>query len=191
MAIIDTEKLKLRAVNILLQTIGELPIQDEEDIDVLVEAQVAETTLDEVTSAVLSEGWDFNTDSGYTFPIALDGTIPIPYNVLELSSDDADLIMRQWKIYSKGNNSFIFTEPQEVNILWNLNFNELTHPIRHYITIRAARIFSARNIGDSAAFQYTKEDEMSAMYAARHSESRTGKYNMLDGEFGQEYDRGI
>ena len=180
----ESEKLKLRGVNVLLRTIGELSIQDVADIDILIEAQEAELTIEEVTKAVLSERWDFNTDVGYKFPIAVDGTIPIPNNVLNISSKDANLIMRQWKLYDKSNNTFVFTEPQEVDVVWDMEFNSLTHALRHYITIRSARIFSARAIGDSAAFKYTAEDEVSAMYAARHSESDTGRYNMLNGEFG-------
>jgi len=183
---LEAEQLKLHAVNILLRTIGELGIETLSDIDVLVEAREAESTLEEVTLAVLSERWDFNTDIDYTMPIAPDGTIPIPTNILDITSKDGNLIMRQWKLYDKQNNTFIFDEPQDVNIVWAMEFNTLTHPIRHYITIRAARIFTSRMIGDKAAFDFTSKDEESALLSARHSESRSGNYNMLSGEFGSQ-----
>ncbi len=181
---LETEKMVLNAVNILLRTIGEISIQSIEDLGALIEAQEAVATIEEVTKAVLAERWDFNIDEGYTLPIAPDGTIPIAYNILDISSSDANLVMRQWKLYDKKNNTFIFESPQTVDVLWDMEFNSLTHPIRHYITIRAARIFAARAIGDSASFKYTIEDESSALYAARHSEAGTGRYNMLNGSFG-------
>jgi hypothetical protein len=65
-----------------------------------------------------------------------------------------------------------------------MEFNTLSHPIRHYITIRAARVFAARVIGDSNAISFTALDEEDAYLACRRSESRTGNYNMLNGLYG-------
>ena len=185
MATPDTQKLLLKSVNILLRSIGELGISDEEDFNALVEANEAKETIQEVLDAVLSEGWDFNSSDGAKLVPQPDGIIPIPYNVLEVSSIDGDLIMKDWRLYSKSANSIVFESTQTVDIIWNVPFDSLTHALRHYITIRAALVFGARLIGDSAAFKYTSVDEDKAFYSAKHSDSRTGKYNMLNGAFGQ------
>jgi len=183
--IINTEKLLLDSVNILLKAINQLPIETEADYDVLIEARMAKETLIEVKRAVLSEGWDFNTDTDYILAIDPQGMIPIPSNVLDLQSAIGNnLIIRDWKLYDKDRQSFIFEEAQKVNIIWDMDFNTLTHPIRHYITIRAARIFISRTIGDTNAVGFNQIDEENAYTACRRSEGRTGKYNMFRSPFG-------
>ena len=61
----DSQKFMLNSVNILLQTIGELPIEDEADIDAILEARIARDVIIEAKQNVLSEGWDLNTDTDY------------------------------------------------------------------------------------------------------------------------------
>ena len=182
---LNSEKFLLDAVNILLSSINELPIETEADYDVIMEAKLARDTLLEVKRAVLSEGWDFNRDENYILPLDQQGMIPIPGNVLDLQGVMGDnLIIRDWKLYNKDKQTFIFEEPQKVNIVWDMDFNSLTHPIRHYITIRSARIFIARTIGDTNAVSYTVADEEDAYLACRRSETRTGKYNMFRSRYG-------
>ena len=182
--IIDTEHLLLDATNILLQTINQLPIETEADYDVIMEARMARDTIIEVKRAVLSESWDFNRDNNYKLVRDPQGMIPLPSNVLDVSGMGGNLIMRDWKLYSKKDQSFIFDSDKIVDIVWDMPFNSLSHSIRHYITIRAARIFAARTIGDSAMVQYTLVDEEDAYLTARRSESRTGRYNMFNSTYG-------
>ncbi len=185
---LNTEHLLLDGVNILLATINEQPIEKEEDFEIILEARVARSTLYEVKRAVLSEGWDFNTDKNYVFPIDTEGMIPVPANVLDVTGGSGDIIMRNWRLYSKQKQSHLFEEEQPCDVTWDVLYNSLTHPIRHYITIRAARVFAARDIGDAKAVEYTKDDEETARLAARRSESRTGQHNMLSsGSYGTNF----
>ena len=178
------EKQLLEAVNILLETINELPIETEEDYELVIEARQARAKINEVTRAVLSEGWDVNKDTNWIFPLDQDGMVPIPENVLDITASNANVIMRNWKLYDKLKHTHIFENEVPCDVLWLLDFNSLTHPIRHYITIRAARIFAARTIGDKEAIAFNQIDEDDAQLAARRSETRTGKYNMLGGAYG-------
>ena len=182
--IIDTEHLLLDAVNVLLQTINQLPIEVEADFDVIMEARMAKDTIFEVKRAVLSERWDFNRDKNYKLAPDLQGMIPLSSNVLDVSGLGGDLIMRDWKLYSKSAQSFIFDSEQIVDIVWDMSFNSLSHALRHYITIRAARVFAARTIGEKTMITYTIADEEDAFLAARRSESRTGRYNMFNSGYG-------
>jgi len=180
------ENLMLDAVNILLESINELPIIDDTEYEGFLEAQQARRKIIEVTRAVLSERWDFNTDDNYIFPLDIQGMIPVPTNVLDVSGNLGDVIMRNWRLYSKRNQSHIFTEEVPCTVVWLFDFNNLSHPIRHYITIRAARIFMARVIGDKEVIGFNEVDEEDARIAARRSESLTGRYNMLSsGVYGQ------
>lgn len=179
----DSSKLLLASINILLQTINELPIENTDDLANSTTAQLAEMTINEIKKEILSEGWDFNTDKNYPFPPDTSGTITVPYNVLDIvASNGKKFLMRDWKLYDKENFTFIFEEAVECDVVWDMDFNSLTHPIRRYITIRAARVFQARTIGDQAIYAYTSQDEANALQTARRSEGRTGQYNMLESQ---------
>ncbi len=180
----DSSKFFLKAINVLLQAINELPISDDIELAELVEAQVASEVLVEVKKEVLSEGWNFNTDKGYTFPQDANGYISVPVNVLDISSSDSTIIMRDWRLYNRSENSAIFDEPKDMDVIWDMGFNSLTHPLRNFITIRAARKFQARTIMDKAVYGYTQEDEQQAHMIARRSDGFTGRYNMLTSSYG-------
>ena len=180
----DSSKYFLQAVNVLLQTINEAPIDTEEDVSELLEASIAASVINETKKEVLASGWDCNKDDDYFFPPDTEGYIAIPANVLDVSSTDGNLIMRDWRLYSKKDQSALFDEAQKLNVIWNIEFNGLIHPIRNYITVRAARKFQARQVMDTNVYAYTQQDEEDAYIAARRSEGRTGNYNMLDSAYG-------
>lgn len=180
----DSSKLLLTSINTLLQTINELPIEDTDDLINSTTAQLAEMVIIEVKKEVLSQGWHFNSDSSYVFPIDINGYIPIPANVLDIVATSGNIVMRDWRLYDKDKFTFKFTASIPCNVVWDMDFNSLTHPIRHYITIKSARIFQARTIGDTAQFQYTSKNEEDAYLAAKYSDTRTGKYNMLTSVYG-------
>lgn len=182
----DSSKFFLASVNVMLQAINELPIADDVELAELLEAQVASSVLIETTKEVLSEGWDVNSDEDYEFPQDGSGFINIPANVLDISSTDGNLIMRNWQLYNKKDKTAIFDEPQKMDVIWDLDFNTLTHPIRNYITVRAAKKFQARTVMDTNVYQYTQVDEDDALIIARRSEGFTGRYNMLTSAYGQD-----
>lgn len=180
----NTEHLLLDAVNILLESINQLPIQSESEYEGFLEANQARLKIIEVTRAVLSEKWDINTDKNYVFPIDEQGMIPVPANVLDIVGENGNVIMRNWRLYSKSAQSHIFTAEVPCEVVWAFDFNSLTHPLRHYITIRAARIFAARTIGDKETLAFNANDEDDALNAARRSEGRTGNYNIFTEAYG-------
>jgi len=182
----DSSKFFLYSVNIMLQMINELPVTDDVELAEILEAQLASSVLIETKKEILSEKWDCNTDSNYSFPQDPSGYINIPSMVLDISSTDGDIIMRDWRLYSKKDQTAIFTEPQSVDVVWDLDFNTLTHPIRNFITIRAARKFQARTVMDMNVYSYSQQDEEDAHMIARRSEGFTGRFNMLTSPYGQD-----
>ena len=180
----DSEKALLDSVNILLESINELPIENEEDYELVIEARQARNKIIEVKRAVLSEKWDFNQDKNWIMSPNIEGFIPVPANMLDVTADRGDIISRNWRLYSRKNQSHVFTEEVKVDVVWDLDFNSITAPLRHYITIRAARIFASKTIGDKNEFAFNSEDEEDARLSARRSESRTGQYNMLNSTYG-------
>ena len=184
----DSSKFFLYAVNVLLQMINELPINDDIELTEILEAQLASSVLIETKKEVLASRWDFNTDENYVFPQDSQGFISIPANVLDVTDKRGNLIMRDWRLYDRENQTAIFEEPQTLDVTWDMDFNALTHPLRNYITIRAARKFQARTVMDPSMYRYTQEDEQNAYLAARRSEGFTGRFNMFtSGDFGTLY----
>jgi len=183
----DSEKLLLYSVNILLSSINELAISDDTELAEIIEAQKARDVIEEVKKSVLSTGWDVNTDTDWEFIPDVDGYISLPANILDISTNDSDIIMRDWRLYSKKDKTAKFNEAIKCTVVWDMDFNALPYPIRHYITIRASRIFQYRMIGDVAQYQFSEDDENHAYISARRSDGRTANYNMLRGSFGQEF----
>ncbi|MDB4681404.1 hypothetical protein OAE88_00690 [bacterium] len=181
----DSSKFLLTAVNVMLSKIGERPINDDVELADVLEAQLASQELINTKKEVLSQGWDFNMDTNYSIPPDNTGYIIIPANVLDLSSSDSDLIMRDWRLYSKSGQTAVFEEPKAVNIIWDLDFNSLTHPIRNYITLLASAKFIESQVMDTDVYKAAVQDAEDARIIARKSEGFTGGYNMLtSGNFG-------
>ena len=183
----DSQKFMLNSVNILLQTIGELPIEDEADIDAILEARIARDVIIEAKQNVLSEGWDLNTDTDYPLYPDENNYIVIPTNILDLSIPDTAIVVRDWQLFNKETSSRKFTTSVSATIRWNLDFNSLPYVFRNYITIMASRLFQGRLIGDKQAYSFTQNDEQQALLRVKQSEGFTGQYNMLSSDYGTSF----
>lgn len=181
----DSQKFLLNSVNILLQTIGELPIEDVSDVDAIIEARIARDTLLETKMAVLSFGWDLNTDEEYELHTDENGYINVSTAMLDINVPDSSIVIRDWQLYDKETKSRKFTSSVTATIKWNLNFNSLPFAFRNYITIMASRIFQGRLIGDKTVYSFTQADEQKAFLLLKRTDGFTGQYNMLStGNFG-------
>jgi len=176
----DPTKHTLGAINTMLNAIGEEDIDSEEDIDDVLEATKARKKLMETKREVLSGGWDVNTDDNYVLPIDLNGYIPIPANVLQVTDITGDLIEKGHMLYSKSGQSTIFEEAQTVIVLWDLAFNDIPQALRNYITFKATKRFRDADIGaDATQHGFTQEDERDAYMEARRSEATSTNASML------------
>ena len=184
---IQDDKIFLGAVNVLLQTIGENPLESEDDIDEVLEAQIAASVIVETKREILSDGWDFNTDDNYTMSPDTQGYISIAYNMLDISDATGDVVSRNSRLYSKRNQSERFEDAKDVSVIWDMVFASLMHPLRNYITIAASRKFQARQVMDKQVYAYTQADEDTARIIARRSDGRTSKPNMYSSSYGQSY----
>ena len=176
----DSQHFLVDSINILLETIGELPISTLEDIDSVLEADLASEAIIEAKRFILSDGWDINTDDDYEFVPDTEGYINIPPHVLDINVLGQNIVIRDWKLYDKDNQTRVFEEPVACQVVWNLDFETLPHPMRYYITVMAARRFQARFISDTNMYRFTQEDEKMAMIQAKKSDGFTKEYNMLN-----------
>ena len=177
---------KLEAVNTMLTSIGEQPIQNMNDLAGLSDASIAEQILDNVSRAIQSRGWIFNTDLDVQMPVDQYGEIKLSPDILRVDTTsrvrdgDTDIVERGRKLYDRQKQTFIFTTKVTVNQIKLLIFEDLPEPARRYISIRAARIFHDRVVGSGELHRFYQEDEMNAWQALLEYEGDVADYNIFD-----------
>ncbi|WP_043879574.1 tail protein [Azorhizobium caulinodans] len=173
---------ELDAINTMLSIIGEAPVNRVEDTG-LVDAVMARQILDETMRQVQSHGWHWNTDKNVvlvpSFPAP--GDVYVPDNTLQVDAMDPsiDVVQRGNRLWDRRNNTFKFSVPVEVEIVRLLPFEELPQIARHYIMVRAGRIFQDRVVGSETLSGFNDKDETRALIALRNAEAETADYNML------------
>ena len=181
-----TKTTELDAINIMLSTIGESPINSIASISGFADANIAKQILDETAVSVQEHGWHFNTEIHFvmtpTFPAM---EILIPANCIEIDAEDTavDVAMRGDRLYDKINHTYKFEKPLACRLVVLLEFEQTPQAARHYITIRAARVFQQRVVGSQLLGAFTEKDEMRALVALKRFESKTADYNMLTGNY--------
>jgi hypothetical protein len=182
----STPTTELEAVNILLGTIGEAPVNTLESTG-LVDVAAAKQLLAEVSREIQTKGWDFNSETDYPLPRAEDGTITVPTNTLRVDTTRAfkqyKVVQRGTRLYDKAKHSYVFDKTLMAEIIFLLPFTELPEAARYYITIRAARRFQDRYLPSTLEHSFTEADEMAAMTTFKEAEGDTGDYNMFNGSY--------
>ena len=180
---------ELDAINIMLGTIGESPINSLDAATGVVDAVTARAILSEVSVQVQEEGWHFNTEYEFILTPSLDTKeIYIPANTIEVDAseydrNDIDVAIRGNRLYDRKNKTFQFQQDIKADLTILLEFNELPQAARHYITVRAARVFQQRVIGSDTLGSFSEKDEARALRSMRRYESKTADYNILTGNY--------
>ena len=180
---------ELDAINIMLGTIGESPINSLDAATGVVDAVTARSILSEVSVQVQEEGWHFNTEYEFVLTPSLDSKeIYVPANAIEVDAsaydrNDIDVAIRGNRLYDRKNKTFQFQQDIKADLTILLEFNELPQAARHYITVRAARVFQQRVIGSDTLGSFSEKDEARALRSMRRYESKTADYNILTGNY--------
>lgn len=171
---------ELEAVNFMLESIGELPVNTLE-VSGVTEASIAHSNLTNASRNFQARGWDFNTEQDY--PLALDeySQLVLPPTTLKVDAMDrtVEIIQRGTKLYDKKNHTYTFTLVPKVEITFFLPFEELPQAVRHYITVVAYRDFQRKVIGSDTINSMTQEDEMKALVAVMEMEADTADYSIF------------
>lgn len=176
---------ELEAVNLMLSTIGESPVNTLEDVGV-VDAVVALSILQMASRQVQLIGWHWNTEEDFPLaPTYPEGEILLPANTLKVdtSGDDSslDLVQRGNRLYDRVNHTFAVGRTVKVEIVFCLPFDQLPEAARAYIAIRAARQFQEKSVGSETLRAFSKADELQAMAALVDAEAETQDFNILTG----------
>ena len=190
-----TPTTKLEAVNIILTSIGESPVNSLSSG--LVDAEMAETVLDAVNRDVQSQGWHFNTENEITLtPDISTGYTYLPANCLRLDmskdSADKDLVQRGAKLYDRKNHTYDIKNKVSVDMVVLLPFEDIPESARRLINLRAARIFQDRAVGSTELHGFQERDEMLALVELKDAEADTADHNVFDNyDVYRVLDRGI
>ena len=176
----------LEAVNVLLTNIGEQPV-DNLDNEQILDARIAEETLVEFAKEGQQRGWSWNTE--FAYPFQKDETtkeINVPENVVRFSPDPycygRRYIQRGQRVYDQLNRTYKFDDTVteiQADVVWFLSWNECPEAFNRWTTIRAARVFSDRTMTNEALFKYTSKDEEDAKAELDRIEHEIERPNML------------
>ena len=182
-----TRSTELEAVNTILSTIGESPLNSLSR-SLPVDGTMAKNVLSEISREVQSSGWHFNTHYKSTLTRDTNNNIPVATNVVRVELDpnleskgDYDLVQRDGKLFNLAKNTDVFDKNFEnVTQVLLLPFNEIPEQAKRYITIRSARVFHDRTLGANTLHKFSQEDEKQALSILRNAEMRTGDYTIFD-----------
>lgn len=175
---------KLEAVNTMLSSIGESPVNSL--ASGLVDAELAESILDSTSRNVQNVGWHWNTEYNYKLSPLPDGTVLLPLNALRVDQSpnwgvgEVDLIMRGTKLYDRRNHTYTINKTAEVDIVFALDFEEMPEAARYYTTIRAARTFQDRTVGSQELHGFQLKDEERAMIDLKSAEAEMADFSIFD-----------
>lgn len=182
MAEILTPTTELEAVNSILAVIAESPIASLDDA-IGADSSLALTLLRKVNREVQTAGWHWNFEEEYE--LAKDGSdkFPLPSNCLRIDPTDKtkNFIERGRFLYDLDEHTDIFTDeqtPLKVDIVFLLSYEDIPEAARHYIMVRAARMFQDQILGDNSLHVYTERDEREAKSNLMRAEARTADWNL-------------
>lgn len=179
----ETPTTQLEAINEMLSSIGEAPI------NTLVgalpaEVQVAVSTLHNTSRKVQLKGWWFNEEEDFELARTVDNEVIVPGNTINIDltneKHNVDLVERDGKLYDKVSHSFELSFNPKCTITFFLSWDELPEAAREYIKIKAARIYQQRTIGAGDHYQFTKNDEAEAFALLLELDAANGDYTIFD-----------
>lgn len=183
-----TRTTELEAVNIMLDVIGESPINSL-NVSGNVNIEKAQNALKEYSVAIQERGWHFNTEEDYTLTRDVNDEFPLPTNALKVHTmgDDAsvDVVARGSKLYDRKEHRYTFPDNAtlKVRIVFGLDWDELPEHARRYILITAARAFQERELGSETVHKFTADDEANALLNMIRADTRNRKTNLLFGSW--------
>ena len=174
---------RLEAVNTMLGTIGESPVNSL--TNTTADAALASTLLDETSREVQAAGWKFNIEKDVDFVRTTDGKISLGQNILRFDVDpvlyqDVDPVQRGAELYDAKGHSYVFPRDLKAEVVYLLSFEQLPEQARRYITVRASRIFQARFVGSVQLDGFTRADELAALASLQDAQAESADLTVFD-----------
>lgn len=171
------------AVNEILLSLNELPLTDSDVIDDIQTAIICQAELRLARKKILVQGWFFNTLDIDLYPNT-EGYIPIPNTFLSVDggATEADLIVRDWKLFDKANLTYIFDEAKNCIVIEDITFDDIPFTIADYIVQSAALQAYIKVIGSSDDVRIRQEALILSRIEALREDARNIDGNLLDSD---------
>jgi hypothetical protein len=179
---------EVEAVNLMLASIGEQPVNTIDGNIFNSDVSNARIRLRSASRSLQLIGWTFNTEE--TVELLRDGTgkIRLTDDVVRAVPARADYAMNtvKWAIrrqylFNRTTNSLIWEQDVKADIMRLLTFSDLPEPARNYIVERASARFQKNFVGSETLNSFTPEEVMMAKTVLEEFETETGKFNILNG----------
>lgn len=160
---------ELIAVNEMLTAIGVTPVNTL-DVPGTTDAAIALDTLRNISKEVQLKGWWFNQDTNVTFA-ASNSEITIAATHLSVrptrgtvtqSAETRNFVLRDGKLWDLDNKTSTFASSVRADVIREIEFENLPESARRHITVRAARVFQTKVLGDETQGVFTEQHEMEA-----------------------------
>ena len=177
----------LEAVNVMLATIGEQPVNSlAPPSQQITEAVVAQKMLLEKHKAGQQQGWAWNTDRDYPFARdASTGEVSLPVTAARVVIDQGrhtDLVARGLRVWNSKRFTYQLDEPSvAATVVWFLPWDECPEAYNRWTLIRAGRVFCARFVGEVNGVQFAAVDEDAAFTELQRVETQQARPNVLTG----------
>lgn len=131
---------KLQAINIMLGYIGNASINNLQNSGRLGEQALSILELNKTD--ILQNNWWFNSNT-VTLEKDVNNEIYIPNNVIDIipTSDESTFQQIGNKLFNLSNNSFEFDSNLEVNVIYDLDWDDIPFVMQNYITLGAVKDF--------------------------------------------------
>ncbi len=200
MATLAGHMTKLEAVNDILASIGEDPVNSLSSG--LPEAEDAERFLDRENRRIQLRGWQCNTLWNYSITPNTSDQFVLPDNTLKVDTVNPRSVRRaaspapskyinvgmrrsaddtKWLLWDVENNSETITDvtTMTVHLVQLLEFANLTPALQIYVWTSAAHRFQKDVMGSAALHQFTLEEVQAAEEAAINEDMENEDYNIL------------
>ncbi len=188
MALTQTPVDELGAVNIMLMSIGQSPVNTLTDTGIK-DVEIARLILHNTSREVQDEGWEFNTD--YAYSISPDGNdrILVPSNCLSIDPTyrSEDFVQRYdsantaQSMYDLNDQTFDRETALLVDITWFYSFEQLPNSARNYIAQLAGQKFQAKHVSSELLFKFEENDVQRARAILMRNSHRVRDRNLLTG----------
>lgn len=166
----------------MLLTVGSQKVNSL-DSSGLIEADVAKSTLNDVSRDVQVSGWHFNSRFDMRMLPDTNGYIYIPKNCLSIQvrspGHPAYVTQQGNRLYNNRDNTFVFGRPVFVDMVLFLKFDDLIPAAQRYIMARASRRFQERVMGSQITEEFARAEEFDARAELQAADARNAGYNIL------------
>lgn len=166
---------KLEAVNRILMSMGELPVDDLENP--LTEVELALKHIDMANEEVQLDGWYFNTERVVLKPDDK-GFICVPYDAVRILDLPPHISTVANKLYNDINQTFIFKKEIECRAVKYIDFEDVPMAFALWITLRAAKKYQNNTLTSAFLASNLEREELEAMLLAKKEHRQIARPNL-------------